>query len=168
MIRVVSILFILLLPSTFLVAQKTDPQVILDVKASGFKIEPVGQHIYMRVYDNGVVAYDDYKPSIRAFYLYESRLSPTELASLKDFLQAFASKDIAPSYRVMAPLKDITRYLKITNVQPNKIQTVEILSPRNPEGQGSPPAPLIAFICTIEKMRKDASLRLVDMRTCRG
>jgi len=168
MIRIVTILFLLLPPLTSSVSQKTNPQILLDVKASGFRIEPVGEHIYLRVYDNGVVAYDDYKPSIRAFYLYESRLSPTELASLKEFLQGFASKDMAPKYRVVPPMKDITRYVKITNVQPNKIQTVEILSPRNPEAKGLPAAPLTPFICTVEKMRKAARLRLVDMRTCRG
>lgn len=163
--RALCIVSFTLLLTTAVVSQTT-PQVILDVKASGFKVEPVGEHVYLRVYDNGLVEFDDYKASIRGFYLYESHLSPERLASLEDQLKSFTVSDIAASYPLKTPMKGIVRHVRITIPQPNGFQVVEIIAGGAAAPKGSDTKALIGLLCTIEKTRKGARFRFVDMRKC--
>jgi len=160
------ILSFLLLLTTAVMGQETTTQLLLDVKASGFKIEPAGEHNYLRVYDNGFVEFEDYKASIRAFYLYRSQLSKKGLASLEDQLETFTVSDIAASYPLKSPMRRIVRHLKITIPQPNGFQFVEVIAGGASPPKGSETKPLIDLFCTIERTRRRARLRLIDLRRC--
>jgi hypothetical protein len=96
------------------VGQTAVPQVILDVKASGFKIEPEGEHTYLRVYDNGDVIFDDYKSSINGFYLYQSNLPSKRLAGFKTECKEHLYSGSESSYSFASPLKAIVTKVEYT------------------------------------------------------
>ena len=150
------------------IPQTPSSDVVLDVKASGFKIEPVGEHIYLRVYADGHVAFDDYKPSIKGFYLNEAQISQDQLASLENQLRDLSKDKIATSYQLKSPLNPIVQHVKITIAQPNGFQTLEISAVATSDAKRSDPRTLTGLICSIEKLRNGARFRLIDLHRCRG
>src|SRR6185369_1169748 len=92
-------------------AQSPPVEVILDVKASGYAIEPFGEHVYLRVYANGHIAFDDFKPSINGFYLYERQISQVEIASLETKIRA-VSQMSESHYTLKSPFNKTARVIK--------------------------------------------------------
>jgi hypothetical protein len=145
--------------------QSTVPLVIIEVKASGFKIEPTADHTYLRVYDNGDVIFDDYKRSINGFSLNEFKLSPKEMIAFRIQLERASVLGWDESYSFSKPLTRIATKVEITIPRPNGFQIVKIGRNNSPKAE-SDIENLNRLVCAIENLRKNAVFRLIDMKAC--
>jgi hypothetical protein len=145
-------------------AKNKEPRLIVEVYVLyGNDVAFTKDHPYLRVYDDGRAEYSDKKENANDVIYHESKLSPTQLKSLIEFLDNAEIKDLSGMYPAYPPTINFGAWIEIFITRDSKTQGVGTHFVKRPagrnEGQRSPQA-LVDLICRIEGLREKATFRV--------
>jgi hypothetical protein len=160
------VVFAVMIPNAFASEpQNNPPKLLLEARMTGVgMVEVRGDHLYLRVYSNGVVEYESRvtKDSIPRYLIRRSKLSAAKLRELRAFLSSGQIKVIASNYNSISPSPDHTIDLKVIVWQEEQTQTTTITNffPTSTKAKTVYPASLLELLCRIEKIRKNAGFSI--------
>jgi hypothetical protein len=144
-------------------AAQNKPEALLleaDMLGAGMA-SPQGTHLYLRVYIDGRVEYEDerMKGSTLEYFIRRSKLSGAEIKDLSVHLNGSSVRALAKDYAPLDPPLDHAIDLTVSLTHVDQTQTIVIrnFSPTSPKASEAYPASLIELLCRIERLRKGAS-----------
>lgn len=143
-------------------AQNKSKALLLEAHMLGVGMaSPQGKHLYLRVYNDGRVEYEDerMKGSTLDYFIRRSKLSAAETKNLSDHLNGSSVRALAKDYASLDPPLDHAIDLTVSITHTDQTQTIVIrnFSPTSPKASEAYPASLIELLCRIERLRKGAS-----------
>jgi hypothetical protein len=162
-----STFFLLMLFVTVARAVESKPLLEVRVSSSGI-VAFAGEYLYLRVFDDGRVEYEERKESESRFVLRETKLSSSQLQSFKEFLDSSEVQKLESEYPPASPTIDHHTLIQISINRADKLQSIEIPNYNLPMGKdkGLYSQSLINLMCRIEQFRGDTSLRLTAKGWC--
>jgi hypothetical protein len=161
----------LLLPLVVATAGAAGSQPLLDVRV--FSNDPMVDsspqtYLYLRVFDDGRVEYEDRKTNETEFVLRQKVLAAEELRSLKDFLNNADVLHLPPAYSPAISTVDHQINVTLSIDRGEKLQTIQIPNYNLTSGKdkGLYSQPLINLMCRIERARGNTSLQLTSNGWC--
>jgi hypothetical protein len=162
-----TILFLLMLYVAVAKAVETKPLLEVRVSSSGM-VAFVGEYLHLRVFDDGRIEYEDRKEGESKFVLRETKLSSSQLQSLKEFLDSSEVQNLDSEYPPASPTIDHHTLIQISINRADTPQSIKIPNFNLPMGKdkGLYSQSLINLMCRIEEVRGNASLRLTAKGWC--
>ena len=122
---------------------------------------PQGHHLYLRVYSNGRVEYEDERiqGAKPRFFTRRIKLHASEIDSLSEFLSTSGVKSLATEYPPVITPVDHSIIVTVRLVRGKESQMIKVVNffPVSPNDRGAYPTALIELLCRIERLRKGAS-----------
>lgn len=142
-------------------AQKYDQPILLEVTVSSTgMVAPSGQHLYIRIFKDGIVEYEDEiaDSAPPQFIIKRAKLNDTQLKSLVNFLQSSEVRNLSKEYPAIKPPLDHVVELSISIKNDGHSQGIAIInfSPTSREANRVYPASLIDLLCKIEYLRQSS------------
>lgn len=160
--RLLAITLLILLWASVGTAQNKSKAVLLEAHMLGVGMaSPRGKHLYLRVYSDGRVEYEDerMKGSALDYFIRRAKLSAADIKALSEHLNGSGVRGLAKEYPPLEPPIDHTIDLTVSITQADQTQSIIIrnFSPTLPKASEAYPASLIELLCRIERLRKKAS-----------
>jgi hypothetical protein len=163
--HLISALCFLLFASSIDAVAKSHDVLLEAYMFGGGMVAVRGEHLYLRVYDDGSVEYSDEILKNGHAPRYVVRRYKVELAELRSFagfLKSSGVRSLAKNYPPAHPPLDHTIRLTVSIAQSNDSQTIAIENffPTSSDAKGRYPAELVELLCRIERLRNKASFQI--------
>lgn len=148
-----------------------EPRVLIEVSASDAvnKLDFSKADAYLRVYDNGRLEYSDIKENGSELIHRESKLTPSQLASLIEFLNSPEVAELSGQYPSLPPNLKFFTIIDIVITLNGQVQVVGTHNLKFPlggvKGRKNPQA-LIELICRVESLRGQTGFKVTPEGYC--
>lgn len=157
-----AVMVLVLLSVSVGTAQNKSKALLLEAQMLGVGMaSPQGKHLYLRVYSDGRVEYEDerMKGPVLDYFVRRAKLSAAEVKALSGHLNGPVVRTLAKEYpaldRSMDHAIDLT--VSITRADQPQMILIRNFSPASPRASEAYPPGLIQLLCKIERLRKGAS-----------
>jgi len=140
------------------------PTVLVEVRTSGSGMVAFsGQHLYLRVFADGTIEYDDVVSSVGVpkFAAQRSKLSEIKIKELVALLEESEVRESQGEYPPDLAAIDHVVTFDISIGRGPKPQTIKLtnFAPYLPRLKGKYPSKLLALVCELEAIRGDSVFR---------
>jgi len=143
------------------------PKLLLEIRTSGAGlINFTGDHLYLRVFDNGEIEYEDVVSAtdFENFVLRRSKVSRHQLKAMGALLDRSDLLAARPEYSADATPIDHRVTLDISIVRGSAAQVIKLTNyhPFWPKSKGKYPGALVDLVCRVDALRGDNVFRTVE------
>lgn len=150
------------------VAKAIQTKPLLEVRVFSRDGIAAREYLYLRVFHDGRVEYEDAKQDESEFADRETKLSSQQVQSLKEFLSSAEVQKLEPAFPPAYTTIDYRTLIRISLNSADKTQLIEIPNYNLPAGKDKDlyPQALINLMCRSEQVRGNTSSRLTAKGWC--
>jgi hypothetical protein len=162
---------LILVSSVAGVAKVPAPRTLLEARVSSVgMVATTENYLFLRILDDGQVEYkeDVFENNTHRFVLRKSKLSPSQLGELTDFLNDPELREAAREYEPDVPTIDHIVTFDISINRDSLPQTIKLTNyaPSLPKAADKYPPRLIELVCRMRSMRRNNAKSRIILNDC--